>query len=91
MDSGANSRGRCFGSKLLLHNGGRDEAEVTLDFAVRFLVHFPACNANSDLLDSRICSTSKEQETSGEKEAFTEASTISRSRESLADKAFPTR
>lgn len=51
MESGANSR-RYFDSKLFLHNAGKDEAEVTLDFAMGFLAHFPACNANSDLLDS---------------------------------------
>lgn len=52
---------------------------------------FPFHNTNSGLLDSRICPASKEQEASGEKEAFSEASAISRGRKHLASKALPSR
>lgn len=52
---------------------------------------FSCHNANSGLLDPWICSASKEQETSGEEEAFSEASAISRGRKHLANKALPTR
>lgn len=80
---------------LFLQNGDWDKHKVNLSFLAvgQGVVPrlFSCCNTTSGLLDSWICIASKEQETSGEKKAFSEASTISRSRESLANKALSAR
>jgi len=66
---------------------GQTQSDPRLSWEVPKL--FSCCNAHSGPLDSRICSASEEQEASGEKEAFSEASALSRSGESLANKALP--